>query len=50
MMPGKFPSTTTMRTLTLVIGSILILMISRFSLPFIIISADDGSKGSFVSS
>jgi Ca2+-binding RTX toxin-like protein len=32
------------------IFSILILMISRFSLPFIIISADDGSKGSFVSS
>jgi Ca2+-binding RTX toxin-like protein len=49
-MQGKFPSTTMKRAMTLVVGLILILMLSRYSLPFIIVSADDGSNGLFVSS
>jgi hypothetical protein len=45
-MPRKLPSTTTMIIITIVVGSILIL--AGFSLPFVIVSADDSSNRLFV--
>ena len=43
-----FPSITSIMIITIVLGSILIF--GGFSLPFMIVSADDGSNGKFVSS